>query len=977
MGVSKRSKFQFLKATMVVLSLGMVMAYAGAAQAAPQYSLNCASCHTMPPRDSVTAKKDPSNGAVPGNHQTHAKPASVNDKGSCVMCHGPGVTGYDNSHRNKRIEFVDALGYGRNAGSPVFMNQTSVPPSPLTSCATAVCHSDGKGNKKTTPAWGSSAIDCSTCHDATPITGTHTKHVATYSFSCDKCHADHAAEPVASRFQHATSAGKRNIDVHFTTAPNSGGTFLSAQCSNLYCHSNGKGVSVDSLWGGSADCKSCHDNAGDTTNASKLSGKHNSHVNNAAILGTNFGCVECHSATVSNNTTILDKAKHVNGSVQLAGARFGTTTDATCATNTCHTDGKGGRKTVDWATGAAIGCDGCHGTSATFGAPAYVTDPLIPATANSHAKHATSSETCVNCHSKTTTTGTAIIAGSQHTDGFINFTSGNGKTFGKQANKTCSDISCHSGNGIVKNVSAAQWGVALSCAGCHGDTTNTAKLTPAHVKHIAKGISCAVCHEGTAANNTTLVTGGGLHANAAKDVTFGVGKLITAFNPADSSCTVSCHKASTPKWTDTLTGACGSCHSVTTVFSTGFSAVNAPLHESHYTSIKGPKINSTWPDGCQTCHVYTTDTAATHANNTVNLLPGFGTSASTCGTCHAQAATTNWALNAKVSCESCHSTAGGTLSVINNKTAPDKTTAATSGHGKGSINQACTVCHNNNSAHIGVVGGTKRLFNNYTTTTAGAGCNDCHNTAAITNPLMKNMKVHQASGLGSTCADCHNPHGTANIMMVNETINGITVDFKGNDKFVNATQTGVCQVCHSGGVKTSHFNNDKTTPQTEHVASTSVNCLDCHLHNPKSGERAFVPNGGCDTCHGYPPAPRNVSIEFGKHNQWSSARFEDYSGGGGAHLVGGHIPATAKASEGWINCITCHSGETATHARVLPLRDNVQRVTVLVDPKLRFSDTALITYTSAKLVSGGANKTGSCFNVSCHFQTTQKWSIER
>ena len=61
---------------------------------------------------------------------------------------------------------------------------------------------------------------------------------------------------------------------------------------------------------------------------------------------------------------------------------------------------------------------------------------------------------------------------------------------------------------------------------------------------------------------------------------------------------------------------------------------------------------------------------------------------------------------------------------------------------------------------------------------------------------------------------------------------------------------------------------------------------------------------------------------------------------------------------------------------MLPTRDS-ENVSVKVDPQYRFSNDVLISYTSAKMVSGGINKTGSCFNVSCHMAQTPKWSTER
>ena len=997
MGVSKRSKYQFLKTAMLVLSLGMVMAYAGSAQAAPQYALNCNSCHTMPPRDSATTKKDPSNGAVPGNHQTHANTAVI----SCAKCHGTGVISYDNSHRNKKIEFIDGLGYGRKPLDPAFMNQTSVPPSPLATCSTAACHSDGKNIYRATPAWSSTvAANCDTCHDSKPSTNSHTKHISNvsgYNISCNQCHTDHVND--AKPFQHATSAG-RKIDVHFTTAPNVGGTFALNQCSNLYCHSNGQAgsakITAVPTWGATdVTCVSCHGNATSNT----LSGKHASHVNNAAVIGTNFGCVVCHSTTVSDNSTISSTTNHVNGSIQVAGARVGTAVAGTCATSSCHSDGKGNAKTVTWTQAATLDCKGCHGSATTpaftsvAGEPNYVNAGVDQTLANSHNKHVKLAADCQNCHASTTVDGVSIKAGSlKHADGFINMSAGNGKSF-TIATKNCSNISCHSGNGIVANVPAAKWGATLGCNGCHADASTLS--TGSHTKHLAKsGISCADCHSATASSNTVLASGTTTHVNGL--VTVGSG--IITFDPTAKNCTTVCHNGASPTWGNPGgTVVCGTCHSVGPNFSSNFVQYNADdpaLHNVHFGGTYGPNITiGVTANGCASCHAFTDVNASNHDNLAINLdgtkVTGItngsltlakGNSGLTakCDTCHTQA--TVWKSSASVGgarldCETCHNTAAP--SIIGGKTAATKPLFATNGHGKTSAAQTCVSCHDNNSAHIGQ-NGTKRLKTALTAST-NAECNTCHNDASIivNKPLMLNMKAHRASGVGSKCSDCHNAHGTTNIMMVNTTINGKTISLPDTQSFVNGGGTGVCQACHTNpaaGPSTSHFNNTGT--QTAHVASTS-NCLDCHLHNPTSGGLAFTPNGGCDACHGYPPAPRNVSVVFGKQGQWSSARFEDYSGGGGAHLVAGHIPATAKQSDGWANCISCHSGGQATHARVLPLRDNVANVKVLVDPTLRFSNDFQATYTSAKLVSGGANKTGSCFNVSCHFQTTQKWSTER
>lgn len=973
------------KMTTLVVAFGLVIAYAAVVQAAPQYALNCSSCHQMPPLDSANAKKNPANGAIPGNHQKHAA-ATVS---SCAKCHTNGVLAYDNSHRNKNIELSDALGYGRKPVG-VFMNTTSVPPNPLQTCTTASCHSNGKGVNRPTPAWGSLApATCDTCHDSAPSTSSHTKHISNttgYSFACATCHTNHVT------FQHATSAG-RNIDVHFAVAPNVGGTFAANQCSNLYCHSNGQTggakVTTTPVWGGAATCTDCHGGATSAT----LSGKHASHVNNAAILGSNYGCVECHSATVSDNSTISDKTKHVNSTIDTAGAHVGTVVAGTCATSYCHSDGKTNAKSVNWTASTTLDCKGCHGSAAApaftsiAGEPNYSNAGADQTFANSHNKHVASAADCQNCHGSTTTNGTAIKANStRHTDSFINMSASNGKSFTIAA-KTCSNISCHSGNGIVAAVPAAKWGATLTCAGCHNVPTSS--VGGSHTAHLAKaGISCEDCHNATASGNA--IRAGVLHVDGAVTVGGGTG-IVTAFN-ATKNCTTVCHNGTSPAWGNPGgVTVCGTCHSVGPNFATNFSqyyADDQALHNVHFGGTYGPNITiGATANGCASCHAFTDMLAANHDNQVINLdgtkvtvnvgsltltAPNTGLTAQ-CSTCHTQA--TVWKSSASVggsrlACETCHTTTSGALSVIGGITAPDKTSAATLGHGKAGIAQACTACHDSNSAHIsGTLGDSNRL-------NAGQDCNTCHsNTAIVTTTSKQNMRVHQVSGLGSTCIDCHNPHGTTNNMMVNTTINGTTISYTGTSTFANPGQTGVCQTCHS---TTQYFTKAGTTPSGgAHVASTT-NCTTCHLHNPTDGSRAFTAPGNCDACHGYPPAPRNVAgLAFGTQGQWSSARFEDYSGGGGAHIVGAHIPASAKASDSWTYCTPCHKGGAANHAKVLPIRDHVENVTVSVDPQLRFSNDTFAIYTTAKLVSAGANKSGSCFNVSCHFATTLKWSTER
>jgi hypothetical protein len=231
------------------------------------------------------------------------------------------------------------------------------------------------------------------------------------------------------------------------------------------------------------------------------------------------------------------------------------------------------------------------------------------------------------------------------------------------------------------------------------------------------------------------------------------------------------------------------------------------------------------------------------------------------------------------------------------------------------------------------------------------------------------------------CKQCHDPHGTTNLSMIRTTLKGswnnattYTINYTDAiNGFINTTNNrGLCQVCHT---KTNHYR--AGVPETGHHTS---GCLGCHGHNAAGG--AFKPSGGaCDSCHGYPPLPKGLTgLTFGAPGNFANGRFEDYSGGGGAHFVPAHVKASAVASEGWINCAMCHNGgslaSTPNHLMFTPVKANIANVTVKVDQKYRFTDGVMITYTGAKLTTTN-NKTGTCTNVECHFQPSRRWSVQR
>jgi hypothetical protein len=333
--------------------------------------------------------------------------------------------------------------------------------------------------------------------------------------------------------------------------------------------------------------------------------------------------------------------------------------------------------------------------------------------------------------------------------------------------------------------------------------------------------------------------------------------------------------------------------------------------------------------------------------------------------------------------------------------APDKSMASSGGHGTPApgANQPCTSCHNQDSAHINSNPAVhdKRLVADLNPAVFNNECNFCHNDLQKVRLSYQNMSTHflvKDGGQEMRCAVCHDPHGqkningTANKWMVRSKIAFINstawdVLFTNTSTgFIQPDNRGICQVCHKD---TKYFRSG--VAETSHPTR---NCLQCHKHKGPGG--AFAPSGGCDTCHGYPPVPRYATVgefyeypdpryrtTFGRFGNFTNARFEEYTGGGGAHLK--HVPTFAKATDGWKHCALCHSGgdenNTPAHKMTMDLNKNVSNVTIHMNPAANFNNSLQIIYSGAKLVNPPNNKTGSCVNVSCHFQPSPRWSKDR
>jgi predicted CxxxxCH...CXXCH cytochrome family protein len=320
----------------------------------------------------------------------------------CVSCHALTVssdTVISNAakHGNGLRDYSGARAGSYNSTSKV--------------CSNVYCHSDGKATFKsmTSANWASSrTLDCKGCHgsDATPFftsiagepnysnggagdvkANSHNKHVTSAS-SCVNCHSSSTTTGTSIK-----SAATSHINGTFDVSTEKLTWGANKTCSNISCHDAGFHVggyvTPSKQWGATvlADCSGCHGNK--ATASSALSGAHNKHMNDSANGGA-FNCIDCHSLTVSNNTTISDTTKHMNGFVNFSGTNAGRS--KTCSSIYCHSNGKGGYASIPtWSGTSPVAiCDLCHAAANLAG---------------SHSTHISKSATCDQCHNSTTTTG--------------------------------------------------------------------------------------------------------------------------------------------------------------------------------------------------------------------------------------------------------------------------------------------------------------------------------------------------------------------------------------------------------------------------------------------------------------------------------------------------------------------------------------------------------------------------------------------
>ena len=834
---------------------------------------------------------------------------------------------------------------------------------------------------------------------------------------CTTCHGVHYADSDSATFDNRSTAAGLNP----TGFSRSAGSLLRTDlrgatsdnlniCSNCHKETRERNHNTASQNVQCADCHSAHVDYFD-----EGVGPNAKLIRRYMNISTQYGAVRSQRAVFNGATSMWFKKYDGTGVCQschktipgpAVQAKYPSTHDLVNAKNSsctpCHQHSSGFAFTGN--------CTGCHGqppVSSTTGGPSGSPTGYTGNDGTSpHISHAGTgsyySYGCKECHydgingaahNTTPNTFQSVFIDPLNTIGQMAGYPNKPADYNATA-QSCGNVYCHSNGaprgGIIAWKTSPTWagkkgsiiGQPSECTSCHenGNTLNT----NAHYRHVTDaGKNCNTCHS-TVVDNSGRIIDRTKHANSVKDVAVlspslpGVA-VSSSFSSVDATCTNACHQNITrdlsgnkvyaaplrpAKWGDTVKGAayCGSCHA----------ASPATLaHPVHLTSVSGPKLGT----ACTQCHPYTaTGAGTTHVDGTVEVVA----QTTACTPCHPVPASATWTLASSVTCESCHLVGKSVVPVagFGTYTAPVKSLFTASGHGQATTNynlsRPCTACHSNNETdpHIGGGPTAKRL----TLPNDNGLCNSCHTTASAKGlPAAKvDLPSHTAftkytsaasNKLAAKCTACHDVHGTTNVSMIKTVVNGMSVTLTNlSTGFIALTPGpdgkyhGLCQVCHT---RTYVYSN--TNLGSGHDRK---NCLQCHKHKDPKAIFAFQPVGGCSVCHGYPPVASMAGL--GVTGNYSSAKLENYTGGGGAHSVQGHLPKTLTATNGsgFGSCVTCHNTVTTVH-NVGGTPVKAQFVNVVVDTKYKFNKDLPISYSSL---------TGTCSNVSCHFQATPKWS---
>ena len=927
----------------------------------------CGSCHAT-------------TGISTGSHTNH-----LVGNPDCGKCHTGATptsypyTGTSHSHINGQVDVANG-----------FTSATK-------SCSSASCHANPYGpGSLTSPVWGTS-VGCAACHNGTgafssysaPATGSHTKHRAK-SAACNQCHAGTIAGSYGGT-NHAD--GKIDVTNGYPTnvAKHAAGSYTGT-CSTAACHADpySSGTVTTPVWGTNAGCAACHNGTGAFSSySSPATGSHAKH-----IAGTGVQCNKCHAGALKG---VDGGSAHVNGVVNVdvtlgyyssSISKHAANTyavNAKCSTAACHADPYGPTMLVSPVWGTTSGCGSCHN-----GGGAFTGTGNGPAT-GSHNKHMAAtalSVKCGDCHSGAVANSTG---GSAHANGVVNVTqsyyssSVSKHTAGTySANAKCS-TTCHSPTTVA--VITPVWNTASTCASCH----DLAPATGSHVLHsgISVAALCGDCHAGAVAGSNA----GTAHLNGTINVTNGYPFNVAKHAPGSgySSCSAaSCHvnpygtgTVTTPLWGAEVGNHCAACHNGSGAFDATLGSPSTGSHAKHM-ALSGAVCNQ-----CHAGAIKNTSGGDLHKNGNIDVTNGYpsvvpkhaaGAYTGTCSTavCHGSG-NVPWGgilWSATDQCGKCHSS-----------TAAGAVTGATPFYGTSFPTKVTSNTDAKVGAHTSHITSTDSV-------SAALNCADCHGTVTLSSATHMNGTTSFAWSTLATTGGLTPSYNASTGICSNVYCHGAKMS-GGDTSGTNTTPTwrvpflpatlsaAACGSCH-GFPPSALSGHPAVTIPVGFPATVSIGTTcSCHANiNPAGNSYATIfvnkalhingilevsGGGSCDSCHGYPPAG---TAFVGTQGNWSSARSENYLGGGGAHTINNHVSKLAKPGEGFANCSKCHN--SADHQMSPILFNPSQNIKVNVNQRYRLDSTKQAKYTSNRL-DAGSHLTGTCSNISCHFGATPKW----
>ena len=733
--------------------------------------------------------------------------------------------------------------------------------------------------------------------------------------------------------------------------------------------------------------------------SSATEGSHEKHLPVSSVAND---CVACHGTAVTatghqNDGIDMDPALTYGKGIFFNMTSLPVT--ATCATASCHNDGRGTMiETPAWGVSAPK-CTVCHVSRPTTG---------------SHIEHLTGPQVvCASCHNGAVESSTFS---SLHSNNLIDVYKTNVGDLGYPAGRalnspytTCTTASCHidpSNTGAQKTTPV--WGDTSQpkCSYCHASRP----ATGSHTAHFNAGFAlCSKCHVG-AVEGVTLPT---THSNNLIDI----GKASSgdlgytspkAIGSAYSTCsTGSCHEdgrgnfVTSPTW-GTPNNDCSACHA------------NLPSTGSHVQHVTGVGV------ACGQCHkgaAQGTTVPLLHMNDVVDVYRttpgdfggGYPAAGKTKGSAFASCTTVNchgrlspvWGGNtSNFQCTKCH---GMGVPLANYSTATFKQSApGYGGVGIGVGRQAGTVISNvSDDPKVGAHDTHLRGLNNLG---KPAVCTDCHTPTLIVfrtghmdgssvpvwSDLVKNKETISGSAVPYTfakgvLATLYN--GTTGACSATY-CHGATLPGgsdtapKWNDgTYLTGVRTHDCAQCHG-------YPPVNSTKQPHNPALDYMTCTSCHPHDgsrqstdPLLGNDYHM-NGTleaykfCNTCHDYDTRGPGGSI-WGK-NQIGVEGI----GAHAAHInylkvrmnitkLDANVDTFGSANYNGV-CGVCHTRDINNHNQ--GNRTNAQRSITFGDISSvnRQFGPNLPKYNGTTYVSSSVSPK-TCSNVDCHYQTSPVW----